>query len=611
MFRQLILIVSFSLCTVEYLSAQQVKPPADSTDFYKDIHSYSRKSKFTRFLYRIIFRPVTSDLPKKVTKKRTKKKSVQKPYSNYEGKVIRNISIETLDPFGYKVADTIFISQNKLSKFGNKLHVKSQRITIRNLLIIRENDIFDSLLVKESERLVRSQGYIRDVLFFVSSVSKNSDSVDIFIRSLDRWSITPRFSASNSRATLQLNERNLLGVGHEFKNSYSWYHTKGQDAYNASYYIPSIRNSYVSSTLRYGTDEYRNFTKSVQVDRPFYSPFAQWASGVIFTQQLRKDSFLINDSVYVKQNYKLNAQDYWMGHSMQIFKGNSETNRTTNFVSAARFSRTHYVQKPPDIIDTSRAYVDELFYLGSVAINTRKYIQDKFVFTFGVTEDVPIGKVYSLTGGYQIRDNLGRVYLGARVSMGNYYSWGYLSANFEYGTFIHNSSLEQGIASLSFIFFTELLEVGKWKIRQFIKPQITVGLNRFSTDSLTINDGVGIDGFNSDIAGTKRILVKFQTQTYAPWDLLGFRFGPYLIYSMGLLANEKSDFKNSRIYSQIGLGLLIKNDNLVFNTFQFSVAFYPIIPGDQYNIFKVNSIKTGDFGFRNFEVNKPYVQEYR
>ena len=78
-----------------------------------------------------------------------------------------------------------------------------------------------------------------------------------------------------------------------------------------------------------------------------------------------------------------------------------------------------------------------------------------------------------------------------------------------------------------------------------------------------------------------------------------------------MLANEKSDFKNSRLYSQIGLGLLIKNDNLVFNTFQFSVAFYPLIPGDQYNVFKVNSIKTGDFGFRNFEVNKPYVQEYR
>ena len=611
MFRQLILIVFLTVCTEGNVLAQQGKLPTDSTDLYKDIHSYSKKSKFTRFIYRFIFRPIKTDLPKLISKKKSKKKLVQNPYSNYEGKIIRDISIETLDPFGYTIADTIFFSQHKSSKFGNKLHVKSQRSTIRNLLIIRENDIFDSLLVKESERLVRSQGYIRDVLFFVSSVSKNSDSVDIYIRSLDRWSITPKFSISNSRATVQLNEKNLMGVGHEFKNSYSWYHDRGEDAYISSYFIPNFRNSYVNSTIRYGTDEFRNFTKSVQIDRPFFSPFAKWAAGVIFTQQLRKDSFLINDSVYVKQNYKFNAQDFWFGHAVQIFKGNSETNRTTNFISSVRFFRIHYVQKPPEVIDTSKAYVDELFYLGSIGINTRKYIQDKFVFAFGVTEDVPIGKVYALTGGYQIRDKLGRVYLGTRVSIGDYFSWGYLSSNFEYGTFVQNSKAKQGVVSVSFIYFTELLEFGKWKLRQFIKPQFTIGVNRFSNDSLTINDGVGLDGFDSETSGTKRILVKFQTQSYAPWNVFGFRFGPYLIYSLGMLADEGSGFSNSRLYSQIGLGLLIKNDNLVFNTFQFSISFYPLIPSDQYNVFKVNSIKTGDFGFRNFEIGQPYVQEFR
>jgi hypothetical protein len=161
MLRHMILLLFFFLCTIECLWAQQTKPVVDSTDFYNDIQTYSKKSKFTRFIYRIIFRPTKTSLPKKVAKKKNRKKSIQKPYSNYEGKIIRNISIETLDPFGYTIADTIFVSQNKLSSFGNGLHVKSQRITIRNLLIIRENDIFDSLLVRESERLVRSQGYIR------------------------------------------------------------------------------------------------------------------------------------------------------------------------------------------------------------------------------------------------------------------------------------------------------------------------------------------------------------------------------------------------------------------------------------------------------------------
>ncbi len=611
MLRQMILLILFSFSTGEYLSAQQTGEQGDSTNLYTNINSYSRRSKFAKFFYRLIFRPVASDLPKKKKPKQKQKKTIQKPYSKFEGKIIRKISIETLDPFGYKIGDTIFVAQNKLSKVGNGLHVKSQRQTIRNLLLIRQNDVFDSLLVKESERLVRSQGYIRDVLFFVNTVSKNSDSVDIFIQSLDRWSITPRFSVSNASATLQLNEKNMMGVGHEFKNSYSWYHNRGEDAYNASYHIPNIRNSYVNSTVNFGVDEFRNFTKSAGVDRPFFSPFAKWAAGVMYVQQLRKDSFLINDSVYVSQNYRLNAQDYWVGHAVQIFNGNSENNRTTNFISSVRLFRSHYAQKPPDLIDSLNVYVGQVFYLGSIGISTRKYIQDKFIFSFGVTEDVPIGKVYALTGGYQESDNSGRVYLGARISFGNFYSWGYLSSNYEYSTFIQSSKEKQGIVSVSIIYFTPLLEFGKWKIRQFIKPQLTFGINRFTNDILTINDNVGINGFNSEISGTKRMLLKFQTQSYAPWDLLGFRFGPYLIYSMGMLADEGAGFKNSRLYSQIGLGVLIRNDNLVFNTFQVSLSFYPIIPGSGNNIFKVNSFKTSDFGFRGFEIGKPYAQGFQ
>jgi hypothetical protein len=72
-----------------------------------------------------------------------------------------------------------------------------------------------------------------------------------------------------------------------------------------------------------------------------------------------------------------------------------------------------------------------------------------------------------------------------------------------------------------------------------------------------------------------------------------------------MLGNDAEGFKNSKVYSQIGLGVLIKNENLVFNTFQLSISFYPSIPGIGLNVFKMNSFKTGDFGFRDFEIGKP------
>jgi len=201
-----------------------------------------------------------------------------------------------------------------------------------------------------------------------------------------------------------------------------------------------------------------------------------------------------------------------------------------------------------------------------------------------------------------------RKYLGARISAGNYYSWGYLSFNFEYGTFFRQSHVEQGVYTAGMNYFTGLYEIGKWKIRQFVKPQLTVGFNRFAYDSLTLNDGYGLDGFNSlSLSGTSRMLITFQTQAYAPWNVVGFSFGPYLAFSLGMLGDTQTGFRKSNVYSQIGLGVLIKNDHLIINTFQLSIAYYPSIPGNGQNVFKINSFRTVDFGFRDFEIGKPAV----
>ncbi|MBU1011849.1 MAG: hypothetical protein KKG99_02490 [Bacteroidetes bacterium] len=597
-----------SIGTFDTAFAQDTIAKTDSTKLYGNIESYSNRSKFNKFLYRLVFKPVAP-----ISKdKKVYKKEIQKPYSSFEGKIIRHINIETLDPFGYSVADTNEVSQNFLFKTGNSLHIKSKHITIRNLLLIRQNQKFDSLLVKESERLVRSQVYVHDVSFYVKAVSKNSDSVDVFIRELDNWSIAPNVALSSSRVTFTMTDKNFLGFGHKFRNEYTWYHSSGDDAFKTNYFIPNIRNTYINANLDYGTDQFKNLTRSFAIDRPFFSPLAKWAGGVYFTQQLHNDSIRTIDSVFVKQRIKFNAQDYWASNAIQIFKGNTEENRTTNLISAVRYYRIHYLEKPIESLDTLKTFSDESFYLASIGISTRKYVQDKFIFKFGLIEDVPIGKVYSITGGYQIKNNSGRLYLGARISFGNYHPWGYLSSNFEYGAFFHSSKVEQGVFTAGVNYFTELFEIGKWKFRQFVKPQLTIGINRFASDSLTLQDGYGLDGFNSNsLIGTSRLLFTLQTQSYAPWKFIGFRFGPYFIFSMGLLGDVAEGFKNSRVYSQIGLGVLIKNDYLVFNTFQISIAFYPSIPGNGQNIFKMNSFRTSDFGYRDFEIGKPATVIYR
>jgi hypothetical protein len=610
-FRRILILFFVSAFLTGSALAQQTTVKSDTTHLYKDIETYSKRNKFNTFMYSLIFKPIAI-ISKKGAKKKVYKKLIQKPYSTFQGKIIRNINIVTLDPFGNSVNDTARITQNFLTHTGNSLHVKTQVIAIRNLLLIRKNEPFNSFFVKESERLIRTQKFVHDVSFFVVSSGAKSDSVDIFIRELDIWSLNPKIEISTSLMKIDITDKNFLGLGHEFQSVLSRNISTGINAFRTNYFIPNILTTYINSNLHYEVDGYGNIKRSLAFDRPFYSPYARWAGGISISSQVKRDSLVGLTPVYVPLNLKFKTQDFWGAKAIAIFKGDTEDELATNLIFSARFLRIRYLEKPTDINDPLHIYSNENFYLAGIGISTRKYVQDKYIFKFGTTEDVPVGKVLEFTGGYQLRDNAWRPYLGMRLSFGNYNEWGYLSTNIEYGTFFRASHSEQGAVTLGINYFTGLFEIGKWKFRQFIKPQVTIGINRFSYDTLTLNDGRGIDGFNSTgLSGTNRLLFMLQTQSYAPWNFIGFNFGPFLVCSVGMLGDAISGFKNRKLYSQIGFGILIKNENLVFNTFQISISFYPLIPGRGSDIFKMNSFSTTDFGFRDFETGKPDIVMYR
>jgi len=591
----------------EFALAQNNPDKADSSKVYKEIEAFSKKRKLTKLIYSFIFRPVTtsSSIKKKINKYR-----LPKPYSAFEGKIIRQINIVSLDPFGYSISDTSMHFQNFVSNTGNTLHIKTKKITIRNHLLFRKFDTFDSLLVKESERLIRSQSYVRDVSFIVKETGSHSDSVDISIRVMDVWSIVPDGSLSTSGMNIKLTDKNLAGLGHNFSNDYSRNFTDGKYALASGYSIPNIRNSHISTRLNYVRDEEKNYLKSLNFERPFFSPLTRWAGGILFAQQLQSDSVYQNDSVSFFLTSRFNTQDYWAAGAWQVLKGNNENKRTTKLIVSARVLRTHFLEKPDPLTDPLNEYSNEIFYLCGLGISSRKYVQDKYIFKFGITEDVPVGRTVGLIGGYQVK-NGGRWYWGLKGSWGNFYSWGYFGCNLEYGTFANASKATQGVFVAGLNYFTALFEIGNWKFRQFVKPELTIGLNRSPSDRLTINDGYGLTGFNSaGLTGSRRMLFTVQTQSYAPWNFLGFKFGPYLNFSLGMLGESGSGFKNSKAYTQFGIGTLIKNEFFVLNTFQISIAFYPSIPGDGNNVFRTNPLKTNDFGFRDFEIGKPSIRTF-
>jgi hypothetical protein len=604
-FKNIVILVVILFSSSDYVSAQQDSVKTDSTHLYKNIESYTERHRLSKFFYRMVFRPARSDSIKKVAKSNHDKDLI-KSGNSFEGKIIRKIEISTLDPFGYSEFSSPAAEQNFFHKAGNTLHISTRSLAIRNLLVIHKNQPLNTLKVMESERLIRTQKYVHEVFITLTGAGMNSDSVDISIRVLDKWSIIPAASVSNAGYSISLTDKNILGSGQELQSGFARNFATGINAFNANYSIPNITNTYISTSLHYSFDGYKNYNKGLTIDRPFFSPLSKWAASAAFNTQFRHDSLRDINMVYVPISLKYNTQDYWAGIAIRVLKGRPQSEPLTNIILAVRYLHLRYPVKPSELIDPLNIYSNEDFLFGTVGISARKYSRDRYIFKFGNTEDVPSGLACSFTGGYQLRNNSGRTYLGIRLSFGKYNKWGYLSPGLEYGTFLNGLHSEQGVVTAGFNYFTGLFEIGRWRLRQFIKPQVIIGINRFPYDSLTLNDGYGLDGFQSKaLSGTRRLLLTLQTQTYCPWDLIGFHFGPYIVCSLGMLGNATDGFRNSRVYSQIGLGVMIKNENLVFRTFQFSISFYPLIPGRGDNILIVNSFKTTDFGFRDFGIGKP------
>ena len=104
----------------------------DSIQVYNRIKNYSKKNKFTQTVHKLFFRG---------SKPRKKEILVQNDTTDFSGKIIRNINIVTLDPFGHSVNDTTQMPRNWGERTGNRLHLKTKKIAILNLLLFKRNAV--------------------------------------------------------------------------------------------------------------------------------------------------------------------------------------------------------------------------------------------------------------------------------------------------------------------------------------------------------------------------------------------------------------------------------------------------------------------------------------
>lgn len=559
----------------------------DNRLFYDSLQVKASRHKVTRWLYDWIIASKSDSVDQKVLS--------YEYYRTFEDKVIGSIIIKSLDVFGPDFSDTTKTATIWLEKTANKLHSKSNLSVIKKNLWIKEGQLVDPELIMDNERLLRSLPYLKDVRIIIKPRPLNDDLVDLLILTKDVFSFGLSGSVGSiNKGEVGIYDKNIFGIGHEIGvkligNTDLVPHI-GLEAY---YGINNFDGNFVNFMAGYANNYIRDGF-FISFERDFLRPQSVYAGGLTAYRSFRANNINLNDLVTSPTPLDYLYLDAWYGRRLKR-EINSDDDRFQVNVSG-RVRYTSFNDRPLPDANNKQFFANSTLYLGSVSFSHRSYERDHLIYSYGITEDIPKGYLHELVFGYDHNEFGDRWYSHLFLSTGNLFRNKpfYFYTSLGIGTFWKPTGTEQGMADFKANFISPLFVIWNSPTRQFIKLNYTRGINRFEIENLLLRDKDGIRGFGSEIGkGKQRLALNVENVFFQKRSIVNFRTAFFSFFDVGIVGPANESIFKQNYYAGIGLGLRIRNENLIFKTIQIRLAFYPNHPSD-----------VSSFGFLMDEISK-------
>ncbi len=573
---------------------------------YMKIEDFSKRRKASKFLYRLIFRntPDSAAVPER------RKISAE----DYQGKIIRNIYITSVDPLGYN-SDMQKKDTRWYDDFGNRLHWKTRNFAVRGYLLFKKGSHFDVQKIYESERLLRNTSFINRVSILPVDSTSTKDSVDIAVRVLDSWSLRPSVEFSGKKFGIGLSEGNFLGMGHEISMLYRTDFSDKRNYTSAGYVANNIYGSYINAEILGEKDFDNNENVFFKAARDFYSPLTRWAGGINI-DYFKRSIYIpvnLNDDDLPLATIKVHNQDFWGGYQFQLSRDNKEK-ITDNIGVSARFQNYIYLESPGEEIDPNNFFRSYNLFLASVGYTQRKFYVDRFVVRYNLPEDIPYGTSLSVTGGYiRMRQGSSYPYAALSAGYGFFSKAGYFNYKAEYGSFFREKKNYRSTFRFDGTYYSPLEDWKFAKARHFISHTLVIGSQRSPSyvDRINITAQDEFPPYDENYLGKNKLVLRYQLQLFVNKSWKNFHFNPYFITALGWLSQDEQQLLKTKTNTKFGLGVMIYNPYLAFNRFQLSFVFYPSVPFDNNSVFELNSYKNYYMPFNNFRIEEPNIVNYR
>ncbi|WP_229253746.1 hypothetical protein [Dyadobacter sp. NIV53] len=536
---------------------------------YTNLKLRMSKTRFSRAVYRLFFRDVYNK------GKVTEVKQIEtNPFTPYEGMVIRKIIIRQLNMLGESVYDTTR-KGNQLENFLSKnLHTNTRQGIIRkSFLLFSEGDDIKAKVLKDNERLLRSNKLIVDARIIVVPRTDVTWMADVIVLIQDAWSLnfSGGFSGFN-KLHIGLNNINVQGTTHSQLTRIRWdsKDTLQKLQFRTVYTVPYIGKTFITGQASFILE--RDIREqSLRFFRPFLTTEMKYAGALEAGHtKLRQYKREIDNTDVPIPNFSIsyNYYDAWLGRSFKFPFENSFLSKNARLVTAIRHNNYSFKDRPEVRADTNRIYWNRSATLVSLGYSNRNYKRDVLIYGFGRTEDVPVGNLFALTLGQENTEFGQRGYVGVQYAAGKYihHNLGYMYGLLNFGTYVKNKRAQQGVASGQLNYISNLIPLRYSFFRQFVTIRYTQGINRDPLDYLNISRDQGIRGIYSDqLIGTKRLTLGTETVFFSDKSLLGFRIAYFVFADLGVV-NGTDKLRKSPLYQGYGFGMRLRNENLAFNT---------------------------------------------
>lgn len=573
---------------------------------YTKIKDFANKSRFTRELYKMVF---VSPKRGRVNVMRTQ--NSEERFRGFKGKEIRDVAIKVLPPYGSSVYDTTYYEDeiSWLKVLANKTHMSTAERVIRKQLTFRAGMSLIPFELVQNEILLRNLDYIDDATILVSEEVSDTNQVNVLVICKDQlsWGGKVESNLLNSFA-LGVDNKNFLKLGHIVNYEISYRGNKDKKWGNIlEYKVNSILGSHINVRGFYKNDYWEKEVRG-EIERPFLTSQMKWAGGLDIGRVYYSEDLPDRNVARLDELFNYHFQDVWVGKSFQLpFR----YSYNQNMYVTARFFTTLFNNRPVVSSDTNHLYHSRLDYFAAFTYTKIKYYKANLIYDFGRTEDIPTGLLLGFTAGYEKSEynEFGYVGAQARYAHFNKYTERYYALDVVLGSYVNKDGFERGIFRVEGNHISNLCDFGKLKFRFYNNVRYVRGIRRYAADYLYMEDQ-DIYGFSSDtLRGNQKLSLSLSTTFFLPYIKKGFRIAVSGYVDAGMLAADGQALYRSKTYWGIGVGLSLRNDNVVIKNLSLRFTFYPAVPVDGRVV--QASMTSGRRGeFYDFRVTKPQVIEY-